>query len=137
MRRLLLVLFAALALVPLASAWTWPADGPVLRPFTFDPAVPKDPGQHRGIDVAGELGAVVRAPAAGVVSFVGTVPSNGMCVTIQTPDGWSVTLTHLGSIAVTRGASVAEGDGVGTIGPVRNRCLQQLLTRRVHKRVRI
>ena len=38
-------------------------------------------------------------------------------MTIQTADGWSVTLTHLGSIAVTKGASVAEGDGVGTIGP--------------------
>ena len=38
-------------------------------------------------------------------------------MTILTPDGWSVTLTHLGSIAVTKGASVAEGDGVGTIGP--------------------
>src|SRR5262249_17869389 len=38
-------------------------------------------------------------------------------VTILTPDGWSVTLTQLGSIAVTRGATVAEGDGVGTIGP--------------------
>src|SRR5262249_32796393 len=81
------------------------------------PQVPKDPGQHRGIDVAGLAGAVVLAPAAGVVSFAGTVPTNGMCVTIETPDGWSVTLTHLGSIAATRGASVAEGDGVGTIGP--------------------
>ena len=28
-----------------------------------------------------------------------------------------MTLTHLGSIAVTKGASVVEGDGVGTIGP--------------------
>ena len=44
-------------------------------------------------------------------------PGNGKCVTILTADGWSVTLTQLGSIAVTKGASVVEGDGVGTIGP--------------------
>src|SRR5262249_58153478 len=60
MRRLLLLL-AAVAIVPLASAWTWPADGPVLRPFSYDPQVPKDPGQHRGIDVAGPAGALGRA----------------------------------------------------------------------------
>jgi hypothetical protein len=119
MRRLLLVLIAALVLVPMAGAWTWPVDGPVLAPFSYDPTNPKAPDQHRGIDVesAAGPGVVVLAPAAGVVSFAGTVPTNGKCVTIETADGWSVTLTHLGSIAVTKGASVAEGDGVGTIGP--------------------
>ena len=77
MRRLLLVLIAALVLVPMASAWTWPADGPILQPFSYDPANPKAPGQHRGIDVGATAGAVVRAPAAGVVSFAGTVSANG------------------------------------------------------------
>ncbi len=117
MRRTLVVLIAALAVIPSAAAWTWPAEGVVLQPFSFDRQFPKDAGQHRGIDVAGALGAVVRAPAAGIVSFAGSVPTNGKCVTIETADGWSVTLTHLGSIAVTKGATVAEGDGVGTIGP--------------------
>jgi pyruvate/2-oxoglutarate dehydrogenase complex dihydrolipoamide acyltransferase (E2) component len=45
------------------------------------------------------------------------VPTNGKTVTIETADGYSVTLTHLGSIAVTKGATVAEQDAVGTIGP--------------------
>jgi hypothetical protein len=117
MRRLLLVLMLALAVAAPARAWTWPADGPVVQPFSFDRELPKAPGFHRGIDVAGPPGALVRAPAAGVVSFAGTVPSNGRCVTIETVDGWSVTLTHLGSIAVIKGAAVVEGDGVGTIGP--------------------
>jgi hypothetical protein len=117
MRRYLLAFVIALAIVAPAGAWTWPAEGPVLQPFSFDPEQPKAPGFHRGIDVAGALGAAVRAPASGLVSFAGTVPGNGKCVTIETADGWSVTLTHLGSIAVTKGASVVEGDGVGTIGP--------------------
>src|SRR3954452_727532 len=117
MRRLLLALVLALAIVAPAGAWTWPADGPAIQAYSFDPALPKAPGYHRGLDVAGALGGVVRAPAAGVVSFAGVVPGNGKCVTVETADGWSVTLTHLGSIAVTKGASVVEGDGVGTIGP--------------------
>src|SRR3954454_16318465 len=122
MRLFLLALLIALAVIALAAvapagAWTWPADGPVLQPFSFDPEQPKAPGFHRGIDVGGPAGATVRAPASGLVSFAGTVPGNGKCVTIETADGWSVTLTHLGSIAVTKGASVVEGDGVRTIGP--------------------
>src|SRR5437868_18155 len=117
MRRLLVAaILAALLLAPIGHAWTWPASGPVLQPFHFDPAHPFAAGQHRGIDVAGELGAQVSAPAAGTVTFAGTVPSSGKSVTISTVDGYAVTLTHLGSIAVTKGASVAEGDGVGTIG---------------------
>src|SRR5262249_59635848 len=59
----------------------------------------------------------IKAPAGGVVTFTGTVPGSGKSVTILTPDGWSVTLTQLGSIGVTKGAAVAEGDGVGMIGP--------------------
>src|SRR5215213_8435111 len=116
MRRLLLALAIALVVAPAASAWTWPADGVVLRPFAFDPAHPYAGGQHRGIDVAGGDGSTVRAPATGAVAFAGRVPANGLAVTIETADGWSVTLVHLGSIAVTKGATVAEGDGVGTIG---------------------
>src|SRR5207237_1866740 len=53
----------------------------------------------------------------GVVTYAGTVAANGKALTSETPDGWSVTLTHLGSITVKKGATVAEGDGVGTIGP--------------------
>src|SRR5581483_8805396 len=116
MRRSMLVLFLALLCAPVAHAWTWPAGGAVLRPFSFDPLHPYDAGQHRGADVAGAVGESVLAPASGVVSFAGTVPGSGRAVTVETADGWSVTLTHLGSITVAKGATVAEGDGVGTIG---------------------
>ena len=118
MRRALLpALLLALLLAPGASAWTWPAPGPVLQPFVFDPSHPYAAGQHRGVDVGGAGGSSVLAPAAGTVSFAGTVPSSGKSVTIETADGYSVTLTHLGSITVARNAAVAEGVPVGTIGP--------------------
>ncbi len=117
MRRFLLVLVAALAVVGPARAWTWPSSGSVLVPFSFDPDHPYAAGQHRGVDLGGAAGETILAPAAGTVTFAGTVPGSGKSVTILTPDGWSVTLTQLGSIAVAKGAAVAEGDGVGTIGP--------------------
>jgi hypothetical protein len=99
-----------------AAGWAWPVDGPVLRPF----AAADDPysgGQHRGIDIGGQAGANLRSPAAGVVSFTGQVPHEGLCVTIRTPDGYSITLVHVGSIGATTGTAVDEGDVVATIGP--------------------
>jgi len=117
MRRvLLLVAVAAMVFVPTAGAWTWPTDGEVLQPFVFDPAHPYAGGEHRGIDVSGPAGADVLAPRAGTVTFAGTVPGSGASVTILTDDGYAVTLTHLGSIAVARGAAVAEGAPVGALG---------------------
>ena len=87
-----------------ASAWTWPADGAVLRPF----ALGDDPyaaGQHRGVDVAGPRRGrrcARRRPAT--VTFAGLVPTDGRAVTIATADGYAVTLVHLGSLAVAEEA---------------------------------
>jgi len=116
-RQLLAAVLAALLFAPAGEAWTWPAAGAVLEPFLFDPAHPYAAGQHRGVDVGGEPGAAVLAPAAGSVTFAGTVPSSGKSVTITTADGYAVTLTHLGAIAVARDAAVAEGNVIGAIGP--------------------
>jgi hypothetical protein len=105
-----------LAVPPAASAWTWPVDGPVLRPFSFG-SDPYAAGQHRGIDIGAPSGTPVLAAAGGVVSFAGTVPNGGKTVTIQTSSGYAVTLVHLGSIRVLRGTTVEEGATVGTVGP--------------------
>ncbi len=118
MQRVLpLAVLVVLLFAPAAGAWSWPAGGDVVQPFTFDAAHPYAAGQHRGIDVAGDPGTTVVAPEGGSISFAGTVPSSGKSVTILTGDGYAVTLTHLGSIAVGKGAAVSEGDAVGTIGP--------------------
>src|SRR3989440_4024927 len=107
---------AALAAAPPASGWSWPVAGPVLVPFSLG-SDPYAAGQHRGIDVGAATGTPVAAPASGAVSFAGTVPRGGKTVTIQTPNGYSVTLVHLGSYSVRRGDAVAEGAVVGTVGP--------------------
>ncbi len=118
MRRLLSAAAALMTLVvaPGAHAWTWPVDGPVVRPFSLS-VDPYAAGQHRGIDIGAPEGTRVRAPASGTVSFVGTVPNGGRAVTILTPDGLAVTLLQLGSASVDRDAAVDAGAVVGTIGP--------------------
>ena len=117
MRRRSLLVLLLLLFVPAAGAWTWPVQGPVLQTFSFDPTHPYAAGQHRGIAIGAGDGAPVLAPTAGVVSFAGSVPTNGKTITIQTPSGLAVSLTHLGSIGVERNASVDEGASVGTVGP--------------------
>jgi hypothetical protein len=117
-RRLAVLLVCACALpVSAARAWTWPVDGPVLRSFSFDHAHPYAGGQHRGVDLGAPGGTQVLAPAGGIVSFAGTVPTGGKTVSIETPLGYTATLVHLGSIGVKRGAPVGEGSVVGTVGP--------------------
>jgi Peptidase family M23 len=118
MYRLVIALPALLAFlvgaVP-ALAWTWPVEGPVLHHF----ALGSDPfagGQHRGVDIGAPAGLDVRAPAGGVITFAGTVPRAGKVVTITTPDGYAITLVHLGALAVEEGAPVAEGDPVAFVG---------------------
>jgi Peptidase family M23 len=116
-RALVIVVVLFVVAVPSAGAWTWPVTGPVLSGFSFDPAHPYAAGEHRGIDIGSPSGTVVLAPAGGEVTFAGSVPSSGQSVSILTADGLSVTLTHLGSLAVAKGASVAEGDRIGAVGP--------------------
>src|SRR4051794_18679400 len=111
-----MIAVAALAGAPPALGWSWPVAGPVLMPFSVG-SDPYAAGQHRGIDIGAATGAPVAAPAGGAVSFAGTVPRGGKTVTIQTRDGYSVTLVHLGSYSVRRGDSVTESDVVGTVGP--------------------
>src|SRR5512133_2849242 len=111
------VLVFVLALPGRAAAWTWPAGGAILRTFSFDRAHPYAAGQRRGIDIGGSAGGDVVAPSGGVVSFSGTTPGNGLTLSIRTGDGDTVSLTHLGSLALHTGATVDESAPVGTIGP--------------------
>ena len=66
MRRMIVsaLMLIALALPAGAHAWSWPASGAVLRPFSFG-ASPYAGGEHRGIDIGGAASESVHAAAAG------------------------------------------------------------------------
>jgi murein DD-endopeptidase MepM/ murein hydrolase activator NlpD len=112
--RILLTLAVSLAAgmgpaaAPPEREWAWPtASAHVVRPYAA-PAHAYGPG-HRGIDLAAVD--AVRAPAEGVVAFVGTVVDRGV-LTIDHGDGLVTTFEPVTSAlrpgdTVTRGQEVA------------------------------
>ena len=111
---LLPVLLAFQVGVQPALAWTWPVDGPVLRPFVLGDD-PYAGGQHRGIDIGAPAGTSGARAGGRNGELRGHRP--GERQDRHDPrrrTATSVTLVHLGSIGVRAAATVAEGDLVGT-----------------------
>lgn len=90
-----------------------PLYGALVRPYDA-PDDPYAPG-HRGIDVGAAAGAAVHASAPGTVSFAGSVAGN-RTVTVDHGGGLLSTYSFLATISVARGASVARGTPLGTLG---------------------
>jgi murein DD-endopeptidase MepM/ murein hydrolase activator NlpD len=108
---------AVVALGPPAGAgrtvlrYQAPVDGPIIDHF-------RPPGctwcaGNRGIDFATVPGAPVRASAAGLVTFAGTIGPDRFVV-VAHGDGLRTTYAYLATIAVVAGAPVAAGTVVGT-----------------------
>jgi murein DD-endopeptidase MepM/ murein hydrolase activator NlpD len=110
----------ALTLTLLTSAnagaegtWSWPVQGPVLRPFDA-PDSPYGSG-HRGIDIGAGWGTPVGATAPGTVSFAGPVGGH-LFVTIDHGAGLVSTYSWLSAIVVRKGDAVSEGQVVARSG---------------------
>ena len=88
-----------------SGTWTWPVIGPVIRGFD-PPGSPYGAG-HRGIDIAAHDASVVRAPAAGVVTFAGNVGGR-LFVTIDHGGGLLSTCSFLSSLLVHEGDVVVQ-----------------------------
>lgn len=98
------------------AAYRAPVDDPahVVRPF--DPPDRPWLAGHRGVDVAAPAGTVVRAPAAGVVTFVGVVAGRGV-LTVTHDDGRRSSLEPV-QATVAAGARVDAGAALGVVtGP--------------------
>lgn len=90
-----------------------PIPGQVLR--LFDPGPTKYSAGHRGVDLAGTLGEVVRAAAPGRVFFAGLVAGRES-VSIDHGNGLRTTYTPVRP-AVVEGDVVEAGDVIGTLNP--------------------
>jgi murein DD-endopeptidase MepM/ murein hydrolase activator NlpD len=71
---------------------------------------------HNGVDYAAPHGAPVGAVASGVVTFAGWAGGGGRTVRIRHAGGFESEYLHLSSIAVSRGAKVAQGALIGRVG---------------------
>ncbi|MGA4508633.1 peptidoglycan DD-metalloendopeptidase family protein [Propionibacteriaceae bacterium G1746] len=89
-----------------------PVPGALLRGFSAP--LQRWGAGHRGVDLAARVGEPVRAGAAGVISFAGTVAGRGV-VTIDHGNGISTTHEPV-QATVSPGDRVAAGNLIGRIG---------------------
>ena len=76
-----------------------------------------NPDYHDGIDIAGQVGAAVRASAGGEVVFAGEEPQSfGRLVLIDHHNGWQTAYGFLGKITVQQGDHVRAGERIGMVG---------------------
>lgn len=101
-------------------AYRWPLDGEPRVTRRFAPPAQRWLPGHRGVDLAGTPGEVVRAAGPGVVFFAGRVAGTGV-VSIQHPGGLRTTYQPV-SPRVSAGEVVAAGDSIGELEPGHSGC---------------
>jgi murein DD-endopeptidase MepM/ murein hydrolase activator NlpD len=102
----------------LAAAPTlWPIQGHITGSFgeRIDP-FSGEGAFHRGIDISGEIGTRIIAPADGVVQFADIMNGYGRTVMIDHGNGISTLYGHLSAFAVSAGEEVHRGDTLGYVG---------------------
>lgn len=93
--------------------WRWPAEGTRHVVDAFRAPVDEYGAGHRGMDVAAAPDSAVRAPAAGVIAFRGTVADRPL-VTLDHGGGYVTTLEPVAS-DLAPGDPVVAGAVVGTV----------------------
>jgi len=93
------------------GGYVWPVNGPVVSPF----------GQrwgrlHAGVDIAVPAGTPIRAAAGGTVAMAGWMGGYGQYTCIQHGGGVATCYAHQSSIGVGSGASVKQGQVIGSVG---------------------
>lgn len=84
--------------------------GPRLDPLTRRPAY------HDGLDISAPIGTPVRAPAGGVVVFVGRDSGYGKLVRISHGYGYTSLYAHLDRYSVKEGDRIERGAVIGRVG---------------------
>ena len=96
-----------------AACWPPPVSGVVVDPFRH-PACPWCAG-NRGLEYDTGASGPVRAVAAGVVTFSGSVAGTRYLV-VRLPNGWRLTYGRLSGSHLRTGDRVVAGSSVGTVG---------------------
>jgi len=100
-----------------ATPALWPTEGyvtsrfgPRTSPFTGQPQ------QHTGVDIAAPPGTPIRAPADGVVTFVGTLPGYGHALVLTHGYGFKTFYGHNQRNQVAKGQTVKRGQVIALVG---------------------
>ena len=109
-------------------AWVWPmSPHTVIRTF-YRPPHNWLPG-HRGVDLAGSVGAPVRAAGAGQVTFAGDLAGKGVVVVRHGP--LRTTYEPVAAVVVV-GQQVAAGQLIGRLAPGVSHCSSGLGVQCLH-----
>ncbi len=95
---------------PIANGWDTSRFGYRTSPFTGAPAM------HNGIDIAAAPGTPIKAPAAGVVSFVGYDGDYGKLIAIDHGYGVVTRYGHSSETYVTVGQKLSRFDVIAAVG---------------------
>ncbi|MFN2309792.1 MAG: peptidoglycan DD-metalloendopeptidase family protein [Gammaproteobacteria bacterium] len=94
-----------------ALRWQWPASGPVLRPFNADASGKK------GVSIGGDLGAEVRAAAAGQVVYAGSgLVGYGRLIIVKHSNIYLSAYGHNRDLRVQEGDQVRAGQVIAHMG---------------------
>lgn len=94
------------------GSFIWPSQNHYLSGFDYSPET-----NHRGIDIAGNIGQPVWAVDAGVVVYAGWNDFGyGNMVMIDHGTGWQSLYAHLDGVTAICGQSVDQGTPIGTLG---------------------
>jgi murein DD-endopeptidase MepM/ murein hydrolase activator NlpD len=114
---------------PPPPGWAEPAPAPDLHVWPlqpapavvagFDPPLSPYGAGHRGVDLAGRAGQVVRAAAAGRVTYAGSLAGRGVVVVSH---GSTRTTYEPVRASVAVGAAVVAGEPIGTLEVAGSHC---------------
>jgi murein DD-endopeptidase MepM/ murein hydrolase activator NlpD len=95
----------------------WPVEGRIVSSFgeRIDP-FNGEGAFHRGVDISGDPGQNIYAPADGVIEFTGTRSGYGKTVIVAHDNDISTLFGHMSGYAVTAGQRVSRGDVIGYVG---------------------
>ena len=96
---------------PGSGGMVWPVNGPVVSPFGM-----RWGRLHAGVDIAVPAGTPIRAAKAGRVILLGWTGGYGNYTCIGHGGGVSTCYAHQSSYATSNGASVSQGQVIGSVG---------------------
>ncbi|MGZ6099394.1 MAG: murein hydrolase activator EnvC family protein [Myxococcaceae bacterium] len=101
----------------------WPLSPAPTVEHPFDPPDSAYGSGHRGVDLAGTVGAPVRAAMSGTVTFAGSLAGRGVVVVDH---GDTRTTYEPVAATVAVGDAVAQGAVIGTLTGVQSHCLPSI-----------
>jgi murein DD-endopeptidase MepM/ murein hydrolase activator NlpD len=95
-----------------------PFQGPITSKFgqRENPFGDENIETHKGMDIKGPVGGVVKATAKGTVQFAGQKNGFGNCIVLKHGNGFTTLYGHLSKILVTAGQQIEIGQQIGLIG---------------------